>query len=77
MLLPSPRRGPSDLRDPHLPERLDGEVLEAADVDGALLARLQVAPAHAKVGGGADLWEKVSMLQNIMIFLCSTHHSTG
>ncbi len=34
---------------------LDGEVLKTPDVDGALLARLQVAAAHAKVGSGAYL----------------------
>ena len=48
-----------DLRDPHLPECLDGEVLQAANVDGALLARLQVAAAHAQVGRRAHLLNKV------------------
>ena len=44
-----------DLGDLHVLEHLNGKVLEAADVDGALLRGLQVAAAHAQIGGGTDL----------------------
>ena len=46
-------RGWKHLRDSHLLEHLDGKVLEAADVDGALLGRGQVAAADAEVARGA------------------------
>ena len=44
-----------DLGHVHLLEHLDGEVLEAADVDGALLAGLKVAASNAEVRGRAYL----------------------
>ena len=62
---------PIDLRDPHLPEGLDGEMLEAADVDGTLLDRSQVAPAHAQVGRRAHLQTKFSSLTYIVWHLVS------
>ena len=46
-------RGWKHLRDSHLLEHLDGEVLAAADVDGALPGRGQVAAADAEVARGA------------------------
>ncbi len=43
-----------DLGHLHLLEDLDGKVLEAADVDRALLAGLEVASTDAEVRGRAD-----------------------
>ena len=39
----------------HHLKHLDGEMLEAADVDGTLLAGFEVAASHAKVGGRTNL----------------------
>ncbi len=70
------RRG--HLRDAHLLEGLHREVLQAADVDGALLHRGEVAAANAEVGRGAYLGISYTYTINLYVDtkLCIKYDTT-